>query len=97
MKLKHDVFSTYRPACKYANAGEDVKMISDCGNVVIVQASNANRFSVPKEYLTEEEVEIKVEEINIRALPDTEATNPIIKQVQVSKKRAAPINQQSLF
>lgn len=92
MKLKHDVFSTYRPAHKYGNAGEEVQVISDCDNVVIVQAASGSRFSVLKDCLTEEEIKI-----NMIDLPDTQVTNPIIKQVQVSKKRAAPINQQTLF
>ena len=92
MKLKHDVFSTYRPICKYANAGDEVEVISDCFNVVIVKSKDGNRFPVPKDYLTEEVIEVYMIDP-----PNTKVTNPIIKQVQVSKKRAAPINQQSLF
>lgn len=92
MKLKYDVFSSYRPACKYGSAGEDVIVIRDCGNVMIVQGMDGNRFPILIGSLTTDEVVIQK-----LALPNSEATQTITKVVQAPKKKAAPLNQQTLF
>lgn len=92
MRLKEDVRSLFNPETLYGKQGDDVEMISDCGNVCIVQSKDGNKFPVRTELLTEQKIDRKTE-----AVPDTTADKKtIINRVPVSKK-VAPINQKSLF
>lgn len=73
--------------------GDDVEVISDYGNVCIVQNSNGERFSVSKDKLDADD-----EIIITAALPDTNAPT-IKKQTRqaVSKSKVPAKKQQSLF
>lgn len=93
LKLKIDIFSTMKPSVKYGSAGDEVKVIAYFSNVLIVERLiDKNRFAVKPEHLTE--VTIKHE-----AAPDDAVINnkPIINRGPVSKKKAAPTNQNTLF
>ncbi|MBK7883042.1 MAG: hypothetical protein IPJ81_03920 [Chitinophagaceae bacterium] len=92
MRLKEDVRSLFKPEVLYGKQGEEVKIISEKGTVCIVENINGDRFPVNVSALTEDPIKEKPE-----AVPDTTAVKkPIINRVPVSKK-AAPINQKSLF
>ncbi len=93
LKLKIDIFSTMKPSVKYGSAGDEVKVIADYVGVLIVErVIDKSRFAVKPEYITEEKI---IHE----AAPDTAAPNnkPIINREPVSKKKAAPTNQNTLF
>lgn len=91
-KLTENIKS-YKDNVIYGKRGDLVTIIRDCGNVCIVECIDGERFPVKKCKLIDEEVEVKKE-----AVPDATAQNkPIINRVPVSKKKAVPINQQSLF
>jgi len=93
LKLKTDIFSNCKPNHKYGSAGDEVKVVAYYSNVVIVErVIDKSRFAVKPEYITEEKV---IHE----AAPDTAAQNnkPIINRAPVSKKKAAPTNQNTLF
>ncbi|MBK7885512.1 MAG: hypothetical protein IPJ81_18235 [Chitinophagaceae bacterium] len=76
----------------YGKQGEEIKVISKQGAMCIVENTKGERFPVNISALTEDPIELKPE-----AVPDTTAVKkPIINRVPVSKK-AAPINQKSLF
>ena len=90
MKLKNDKRSHLKPDVVYGRKGEEVKMISDNGTVLIVEAESGSRFTVRKEEVTENEV------------AQTEKTaNNIIKPDVVSKPSKAgkpgSQNQTTLF
>jgi hypothetical protein len=90
MKLKNDKRSRLKPDIVYGRKGEEVKMISDNGTVLIVEAESGNRFTVRKEEVTEDVVE-----------QTEEAVNNISKQNVVSKPSKASKpgsqNQTTLF
>lgn len=94
MKLKCDIRCGCDTKRIYGRMGDEVKVISDRGNVLIVEGADKNRFPVLTENVTDEPVKINTKP----AAPDTAArvTKPIINRVPVSKK-AAPINQPNLF
>jgi len=94
-RLLCDIVSHYKQL--YASQGEEVTVISTNGiTVYIVEKSNGFRFPCKAEFLTDDE-DVKVESKNVA--PDTATNNKqITNRVPVSKtKRAAPINQPSLF
>lgn len=76
MRLLNNVHSQSKKDVLYGKAGEQVTVISDCGNVVIVEGPNGVRFPCKPgdltEVLTNEKTELK----------------PIIKQV-TKKKRSS--------
>jgi hypothetical protein len=91
MKLSNEKRSRLRPDVVYAVKGEEVKMISERGTVLIVETAAGNRFAVRKEEVTEEAVEqSKEEEVNHILKPNT---------VSKLKKSSRPgsQNQNSLF
>lgn len=49
--LKNDVFSHAKKGFKYGSKGETVKVISDRGNVLIVENSKKQRFPINNEKL----------------------------------------------
>jgi len=91
MRLKEDVVGMYSKI-EYGKAGDEVKVVSEHGDMVIVENTEGNRYPMLKIYLTEE---IIIHE----AAPDTAApkNNPIINRAPVSKKKAASTNQNTLF
>lgn len=88
--LTHDA-PAYASRGKYASAGDEVKLISDRGNVMIVEDGKGNRFPVSKDILSNEPVEEK---------PACDL-KPIVNQVQdrsVKRSKPAPLNsQKTLF
>lgn len=95
MKLKCDVRSGGSGKKLYGLIGDEVKVISERGNVVIVEGVDGVRFPTLKENLTDGPVKV----IPKPAAPaDTVARlQPIINRVPASKKKAAPIKQSNLF
>jgi hypothetical protein len=92
-KLKENIRSHGKDKTLYGKQGDTVKIISDCGNVCIVEGEDGNRFPVHKDLLVKNAIKKKIE-----AVPDTTANHkPIIHRAPVSKKKAVPINQKSLF
>lgn len=67
----------------YGNKGDEVKRISDSGNVLIVEGLDGNRFSVLKQDVTTEAV-------------DREVVNTIIKP-QPGRKQKKAAQTQTLF
>lgn len=64
MKLKNDKRSHLKPDVVYGRKGEEVKMISDNGAVLIVETESGNRFTVRKDEVTEDAVEQKEVAVN---------------------------------
>jgi formylmethanofuran dehydrogenase subunit D len=91
MRLKEDVVGMYSKI-EYGKAGDEVKVVSEHGDMVIVENTEGSRFPMLKIHLTEEKI---IHE----AAPDTAAPNnkPIINRAPVSKKKAASTNQNTLF
>jgi formylmethanofuran dehydrogenase subunit D len=91
MRLKEDVVGMYSKI-QYGKAGDEVKVVSEHGDMVIVENTEGSRFPMLKIHLTEEKV---IHE----AAPDTAAPNnkPIINRAPISKKKAASTNQNTLF
>jgi hypothetical protein len=91
MRLKADVVGMYSKI-EYGKAGDEVKVVSEHGDMVIVENIEGIRFPMLKRYLTEEKI---IHE----AAPDTAAPNnkPIINRAPISKKKAASTNQNTLF
>ncbi len=93
LKLKIDIFSTMKPSVKYGSAGDEVKVIADYVGVLIVErVIDKSRFAVKPQHLTEEVI---IHE----SAPDSAAPNnkQIINRAPISKKKAAPTNQNTLF
>lgn len=89
----NDAISHCNDKTVYGKAGDEVKIIAEFGNVVIVEGLKGERFPVKKTGLAEE-----VKEQILEAAPDTAVTNTtIINRAPVSKKKAMPINQPTLF
>ncbi len=92
MRLKRELFSVVNPKLKYASAGEEVKLISEHGDVWIVDGENGKRFSVRRDELTDLDEEVKQEAAPVAAAPiKTNNRGP------VAKAKAAHIIQKSLF
>jgi len=91
MKLKTDIVSAFNKKI-YGKRGDEVSIISDKGNVFIVEAADKNRFAVLKTDVTVERIEIKKEIITV---PDATVQHKI--KEQVSRKKATPINQTTMF
>jgi len=93
MVLLNDVASSYNPKIIYGKKGEEVKIISeDFGDVLIVETTDGNRFSMLKNQANN-----SINEKSI-ATPDAVVPMPNINnKVSASNKKAAPTNQQSLF
>jgi len=92
MKLKSDVKSAFSNKL-YGKKGDEVTVLSDRGNVMIVEGSEKNRFTVLKSQLTDMPVELKEEIITV---PDATVQHKINRE-PVSRKKAVPINQKTLF
>lgn len=92
MKLKTDIKSAVNPKKVYGYQGEEVQLYSEHGNVLIVTKMNNERIYVHRSNVTEEPVEVKKEIITV---PDATVQNKI--KEQVSRKKAVPINQKTLF
>lgn len=91
MKLKNDVHSFCNPKIVYGLQGDSVKLVSDHGQVLIVEGVNGKRFSVKQSELTSQIIIKRKTE----AEPDTAAPiKPNINQAPPVSKGAAPINQQ---
>ena len=90
--MKQELRSTYRPEIVYAKAGEQVRVVSDRGNVLIVEKMDRSyRFAVNKSLLTDKKE-------NTEAAPDTAVpAKTIIHRAPVSKSKAAPKKQNTLF
>ncbi len=89
MKLKCDVYSLVGKGKIYGYSGDEVKIISDKGNVLVVEDSKGNRFPVSIDEVTTSEVQSKEK-------PFTE-TKPITHHgaAKARQKRvAAPLNNQ---
>jgi hypothetical protein len=54
--LNQDVFSTLKPKVQYGKKGEKVNIISDRGNVLIVENKNGLRYSITSEKLNYEKM-----------------------------------------
>lgn len=93
MKLKNDIRSVVNPNKIYGSKGDEVKLLSDHGNVLIVEYECGKRISVKTTEVTEDHVEIKTEVITV---PDATVQNKINRE-PVSKKKAVPLNQKTLF
>lgn len=88
MKLKVDVYSHLRPDRLYGRHGDEVILISERGNVAIVEGPDLNRFPVPIESLTTDEVPKKTAETII--------SNPApVKKGK--KQKPEPPKQNTLF
>ena len=92
MKLKNDIVSAFNKKI-YGKRGDEVKIISDKGNVFIVEATNKSRFAVLKTEVTVEVGEITKEIITV---PDATVQHKINRE-PVSRKKAVPIIQKTLF
>lgn len=88
MKLKCDVFSHLRPTDQYGKKGDEVKLISKDETVAIVEGPDRNRFPVPIEKLTEDEVPVETTEKIIHN------QEPARKE---KKQRPEPPKQNTLF
>lgn len=95
MNLINDVISFIKKDKKdvvYGKAGDVVIVISDCGNVIIVESLTGSRFPCSPDNLTTE--------VLTNEKPTTEL-KPITNQVQakpVKRQKPAPlIKQQQLF
>ena len=62
MKLKVDVFSHLKPHHQYGSKGDEVTLIKQHGNTLIIEGPDKNRYSVPVEHVTEDEVPNVTEE-----------------------------------
>lgn len=88
MKLKVDVYSHLRPGDQYGKQGDEVKVIRENGSVAIVEGPNSNRYPVPLENLTNDEVPVESEVKNIH--------NPApVKKAK--KQKPEPPKQNTLF
>lgn len=90
MWLKNDIRSHMHDEIIYGRQGQEVKVISDHDNVLIVENEDGNRFSVLRIHCTHEYV-------NPQSCTDTAVTNININRAPVSRRKAAPINQTSIF
>ncbi len=90
MIIKEDCYSHFRPSVKYAAAGEEVTVISDNGNVLIVENDKGERFPVTKSSL--------LNNLPTKSEPAVEQKQ-IIKPVQPRKRTKAvpPKTQQTLL
>lgn len=89
MKLMHDVKSLLDKDVIYGYAGDEVTVISEYGNVMIVEGINGVKFPCKTDNLTTE--------VLTNEKPLTEV-KPIINQVQakpVKRQKPAPLNNQS--
>lgn len=86
MQLKEDAISYSRRNHIYAKAGSPVKIITDCGTVLIVEDETGNRFPVKPALVTEDPKETRTEPI---------PSAPIEKKAP-KRKSAAPV-QNTLF
>ena len=89
MRLKRNIRSTVRPSLVYGYAGDEVKVISVHGDVLIVEGNRGNRYSVLCSDVTGNEAEIIFE-----AVPDTTA---VFSNKRAVSKKAPAINQNTLF
>lgn len=90
MKLYKDVRSKLKPEVLYGKEGEEVNVISEDGQVAIVENDKGDRFPVRMDLLTDEyHVSPKKEE----------QTKQIIKPVpmRTKKSKSAPQTTNSLF
>ncbi|HRH60725.1 MAG TPA: hypothetical protein PL045_09160 [Chitinophagaceae bacterium] len=87
MKLRRTIRSIVKPETIYGDAGEAIKQICDCGNVLIVEGCRG-RFPVSKADVTQDATAIIIEEEKI-----------FINQAPVKKqkRKPAPQNSQTLF
>ena len=59
MRLKSDIRGSFRPEVIYGKKGDEVKIISDCGNVFLVEGPDGNKFPVPADQLEENKIDKK--------------------------------------
>lgn len=93
LRLKKTIYSSFNAGYVYGRKGDEVKLINRSDNVCIVEDEKGNKFPILLEDLTGLIIE-KTE----AAPDDTAAPNKTIThRAPVSKKKAAPINQTTLF
>lgn len=87
--LSEDVFSVYRKGLLYGSMNEKVKLISDQGNVCIVEKENGDRFPVKKDLLSSV----------VQDPPPVKPSAPIetISKPIPKKKKSSGENQKDLF
>lgn len=88
MYLNTDIFSLMNKGHIYGRKGDVVTMVSDGNHVCIVEGPEGERFEVAKSELSEDKIE---------AAPDTAAPVIIPNPGAGVKKKAAPLNQSTLF